>query len=125
MADLPNATSNHAFVNVTIILSGTMGIPDWALHLHGTKEFRDCPVYAFLIEHQHLKRKVFFDVGLSTVVRDYRVLIGQDNGVYPPSVKKLFANDILRVFPPRDNLAEVIRSQRGIQPDELEEIIFR
>jgi len=125
MAGLPKATSSNAFVDVTIILSGTMGIPDWALHLDGTKEFRDCPVYAFLIEHQHLKRKVFFDLGLSTVVRVHRVLTSQDNGVYPPNVQKLFAEDILRVFPPQDNLAEVIKSKRGIHPDELEEVIFR
>jgi hypothetical protein len=69
MPDLPKTDSSSAFVDVSIILSGTMAIPDWALHLDGTQEFRDCPVYAFLIEHHHLKKKIFFDLGLSTVIQ--------------------------------------------------------
>jgi hypothetical protein len=68
VTSLPAATSDNAFVGVTIIPAGTIGIPDWALHLNGTKEFRQCPVYAFLIEHRQLKQKVFFDLGLSTVM---------------------------------------------------------
>jgi hypothetical protein len=64
---LPIATTPDAFVKVRIVLAGTMGIPDWALHANGTKEFLHCPVYAFFIEHEKLGRKVFFDLGLSTV----------------------------------------------------------
>jgi hypothetical protein len=66
MATLPKAISADAFVNVTIVAGGDMAIPDWALHLDGTKEFRKCPVYTFLIEHEKLGKKVFFDQGLST-----------------------------------------------------------
>jgi hypothetical protein len=67
MATLPKAISADAFVNVTIVAGGDMAIPDWALHLDGTKEFSKCPVYTFLIEHEKLGKKVFFDQGLSTV----------------------------------------------------------
>jgi hypothetical protein len=68
MATLPNAISADAFVAVTIVAGGDMAIPDWALHLDGTKEFSRCPVYTFLIEHEKLGKKVFFDQGLSTVL---------------------------------------------------------
>jgi hypothetical protein len=66
MASLPKATSVDAFVKISIVLAGTMEIPDWALHLNGGKDFLDCPVYTFLIEHPKLG-KVFFDLGLHTV----------------------------------------------------------
>jgi hypothetical protein len=49
----------------------------------------------------------------------------QDNNVYPPSVKQLFANNILKIYPPEQNLAEVIRAKRGISADQIDQIIFR
>jgi hypothetical protein len=69
MADLPTKSSPDAFVDVTIIQAGTMGIPDWALHLNGSKEFRHCPVYAFLIKHKQQNKAIFFDLGLHTVLK--------------------------------------------------------
>jgi hypothetical protein len=108
MATLPDAISADAFVTVTIVAGGDMAIPDWALHLDGTKEFSKCPVYTFLIiEHEKLGKKVFFDQGINGTGFSNSMADSQDNDVYPPSVKQLFANNILKIYPPKQNLAEV------------------
>ena len=67
MASLPEATSSTAYVDVTLIPAGSIGIPDKCFHENGTEDEIVIPDYAFLIEHKTLSKKIFFDVGLSKV----------------------------------------------------------
>lgn len=68
---LPKAASSSAFVDVTIFLAGTLDIPEYLINKDAPKEPLICPVYAFLIQHKTLGKKVFFDLGLSKVINNF------------------------------------------------------
>jgi hypothetical protein len=65
---LPQPTSSSAYVDVTIIPSGFVSLPEYTLHKDGTDEIINLIDYAFLIEHERLGKKVLFDLGVAKVV---------------------------------------------------------
>jgi hypothetical protein len=65
---LPKPASSTAYVDVTLIPAGKLDIPDYTLHQNGTEKLLICPDYAFLIEHNALGKKVFFDLGIAKVL---------------------------------------------------------
>jgi hypothetical protein len=67
MGPLPLPSSATAYVDITIILTGSIDIPEWALHEGATNDVVKCPVYAFLVEHKALGKKAFFDLGIHNV----------------------------------------------------------
>jgi hypothetical protein len=67
MSSLPKATSSTAYVDITLIETGTIDIPLWALHQDGPQDTIRIPVYCFLIEHGSLGKKVMFDLGVPKV----------------------------------------------------------
>jgi hypothetical protein len=67
MSSLPKATSSTAYVDITLIETGTIDIPLWALHQDGPQDMTRIPVYCFLIEHGSLGKKVMFDLGVPKV----------------------------------------------------------
>jgi len=69
MSSLPKATSSTAYVDITLIETGTIDIPLWMLHQGGPEGMIRIPVYCFLIEHGSLGKKVMFDLGVPKVFR--------------------------------------------------------
>jgi hypothetical protein len=113
MSALPKAESSTAYVDISIIPTGTLALPDHFLHKGGSPEPKNCPDYAYLIEHHALGKKVFFDLGLA-----------HDLDVFSPFCK----NNILVMFdpqPPKQSLAKVIEEKKGIAPSEINQVIFR
>jgi len=65
---LPQPISSTAYVDVTIIPSGFVSLPEYILHKDGTNEIINLIDYAFLIEHEGLGKKVLFDLGVAKVI---------------------------------------------------------
>lgn len=64
---LPQALLATAFVDIAIIPTGTITLPEYTLHKDGGDKLITIPVYAFLIEHEALGKKAFFDLGVPKV----------------------------------------------------------
>lgn len=58
---------SSAHVDITIIPAGNVTLPDYTIHANGTEEVITLPDYVFLIEHQGLGKKAFFDLGVANV----------------------------------------------------------
>lgn len=113
MASLPKAASPSSYVDISIIPTGTLSLPDYFLHKDGSQDPNTCPDYAFLIEHHALGKKVFFDLGLA-----------HDPDIFSPFCK----NNILVMFDPqapKKSLAEVIQEKKGIAASDINQVIFR
>lgn len=60
---------SSAHVDITIIPAGNVALPDYTIHANGTEEVITLPDYIFLIEHQGLGKKAFFDLGVAKVYK--------------------------------------------------------
>lgn len=113
MTVLPKPATSAAYVDISIIPTGTLALPDYFLHKDGSQESDACPDYAFLIEHHALGKKLFFDLGLA-----------HDLDIFSPFCK----SKILTMFdpqPPSQSLADVIRDKKGIPASDINQVVFR
>jgi hypothetical protein len=113
MTSLPRASSSNAYVDISLIPTGVLSLPDNFLHKNGNPEkIGVVPDYAFLIEHKASGKKLFFDLG-----------IHNDLDIYTPKAKDLF--DWFKPVPPKQSLAEQISEKKGVSADEITQVIFR
>jgi hypothetical protein len=113
MSSLPKASSASAYVDISLIPTGVLSLPDNFLHKNGDPEkIAVVPDYAFLIEHKASAKNFFFDLG-----------IHNDLDIYTPRAKDLF--DWFKPVAPKQSLAQVVSEKKGISADGITQVIFR
>lgn len=65
---LPKPSSDSAYVDVTIVLGGSLEMPEYFINKDGSKSNITLPDYAFIIQHKKLQKNILFDVGLEKVL---------------------------------------------------------